>query len=171
MIGDEAVLAGTIIRDHYDGEIRFQDTRHLVSYLLLEDTRREMLEATKGRAAWEYQWAPGMIESSVTAIRLGAILARRFDLATPRALLAHRDNPLAYHRDLKRPYPCTNLTLLFAWGCSGGELVFPERGLGFAPNDGWALAFDGQEIHGVAPMRLAKDGFRLSITFYSPVDE
>lgn len=160
-----------MIRDAYDGPMRFQDARGLVAHLLLEDTRTEMLEVTKGRSAWEYQWAPGMIESSVTAIRLGAILARRFDLSTPRALLAHRDNPLRYHRDLTMPYSCTNLTVFFAWGLTGGEIVFPERGLAFACNDGWALAFDGQELHGVAPMRLAKDGLRLSVSFFCPTGD
>ncbi len=170
VVGDEPALTKgfTVIRDHYDADLRFENAGTLVARLLLEDTRHEMLAVTEGRAAWEYQWAPGTIESSVTAIRLGTILSRRFALGVPRALLAHRDNALRYHQDTRQPYPCANLTLVFAHGCTGGELLFPARGLAFACQDAWALAFDGQELHGVAPLRLAKGGYRMAVTFYCP---
>lgn len=171
-VGDPVLLTEdlTVIRDEYDNGVRYQDAHQLVPPLLLADTRTEMLHVTKGRAAWEYQWAPGVVETRVTATRLGTILSHRFGLAPPRALLAHRDTALLAHRDTKHPYPCRNLTLFFAKGCSGGELVLCDRHVAFGAQDGWVLCFDGQELHGVAPLRLAKGGWRLSITFYCPTD-
>ena len=167
-VGDTAVLTAgmTVIRDDYDNGPRYTDARALVAPLLMEDTRQELLAFTHDRKAWAYEWIPGVADTTVTAVRLGTILSHRFALSPPRALLAHRDTALPYHRDTRQPYPCMNMTLLYAHGCSGGELILGD--LAFACQDAWVVVFDGQALHGVAPLRLAKGGWRVAVTFYCP---
>ena len=170
-VGEPVLLTPeiTVIRAEYDNGVRYQDARNLVPPLLLLDTRDEMLHVTRDRTSWEYRWAPGVVETGVTATRLGTILSHRFAYAPPTALRAHRDMVLPFHRDRKAPYLCRNLTLFFAHGCTGGELVLHDRALAFVAQDGWALGFDGQELHGVAPLRIApKNAWRLAVTFYCP---
>src|SRR5262245_14257493 len=100
-------------------------------------------------------------------------LAAELGLAAPTAALVHRDRALPWHRDELHPYPCRNITLVLCEGTSGGELIafLPEGPIGFACPDRTLIVFDGQCLHGVAPIVFDRpDGYRLGLTFYSPLD-
>ena len=87
--------------------------------------------------------------------RLGHHCATALRLQPPREVLVNRDDPLPYHFDVTGPGEVVNVMVVFRDGIEGGECVLPERGLAFACDDGWALAFDGEAImHGVAPFTV-----------------
>ena len=84
-------------------------------------------------------------------------------------MLVNRDDAVAYHRDQTSPPGAVNIMVTFREAMGGGVCVFPERGLGFQCDDGWALSFDGRALlHGVTPLEPeSPEAYRLSAVFYS----
>jgi hypothetical protein len=81
----------------------------------------------------------------------------------------NRDNALLYHYDSGNYTGVWSNMLVFRGNVTGGYLVMPEYGLGFALPNNSLMMFDGQQaMHGVTPIyRHGEDEHRYSIVFYS----
>jgi len=82
--------------------------------------------------------------------------------------IANYDNFLPYHYDRGNFNGVLSCMLCFTKGLEGGELLMPEYNIGISPTNQSLIIFDGQAIlHGVAPFKIAKNGYRYTLVYYS----
>lgn len=84
--------------------------------------------------------------------------------------VVNKNSQLGFHRDRANTTDGMSCMFILKQGISGGELILPELGIGFACQDGYVLLFDGQKyIHGVTPFQAipGRKGYRITIVFYN----
>lgn len=79
------------------------------------------------------------------------------------------NSAVTYHRDVSNARGCWSGMIVLSAGVSGGDLILPEFGVGIRCTHGTAVFFNGSEhTHGVTEInRVAQDGYRYSIPFYT----
>lgn len=159
-LGDAASAEGCLLVDgtgdtYYDWTWYFDAARESTH---LEGLRSELLATINPKRARAFD--AGSLVASIGADFFSGV-------KMPVGALGHRDIALGYHVDTQMPERCQNVTVFFTQGCSGGELVIDEQ-LAFVARDLYAVQFDGQRPHGVAPFTLEPGGYRISLTYYFP---
>lgn len=77
------------------------------------------------------------------------------------------DSPLPYHCDANN-MPCWSAMPVVRRGVRGGHLHVPALDLVIECRDGDVVFFPGYEfIHGVTPLRMKGDGYRISAVYYT----
>ncbi len=73
-----------------------------------------------------------------------------------------------YHYDAANWKDVHSAMLVLSGGHEGGRLILPKYKAGLELKDKSVLIFNGSNVlHGVTPLRLPENGYRISIVFYA----